>query len=55
MTTSLDVLPAWATDMRDRFRSGSAAEFILHGNVFDVLPSGGKPPSVARALTIASS
>ena len=28
--------------MRDLFRSGSAAEFILHGNVFDVLPAGGK-------------
>ena len=36
-----EALPAWAEEMRDLFRSGSAAEFILHGNVFDVLPSGG--------------
>ena len=50
MTTSLDVLPTWATDMRDRFRSGSAAEFILHGNVFDVLPSGGKLLSLPAFL-----
>jgi hypothetical protein len=32
--------------MRDLFRSGSAAQFILHGNVFDVVPAGGKLLSV---------
>jgi hypothetical protein len=26
--------------MRDLFRSGSAAQFLLHGNVFDVVPDG---------------
>ena len=26
----------------DLFRSGSAAQFLLHGNVFDVVPHGGK-------------
>jgi AAA+ superfamily predicted ATPase len=35
-------LPAWANEMRDLFRSGSAAQFLLHGNVFDVVPHGGK-------------
>lgn len=45
-----DALPAWAREMRDLFRSGSAAEFILHGNVFDVLPSGGKLLSVPAFL-----
>ena len=43
MTTGL---PRWAVEMRDLFRSGSAAQFILHGNVFDVVPSGGKLLSV---------
>ena len=33
-------LPDWAVEMRDLFRSGSAAQFLLHGNVFDVVPHG---------------
>jgi AAA+ superfamily predicted ATPase len=33
-------LPRWAVEMRDFFRSGSSAQFLLHGNVFDVLPLG---------------
>jgi hypothetical protein len=37
-----DALPRWASEMRDLFRSGSAAQFIVHGNVFDVVPSNGK-------------
>jgi len=32
-------LPAWAQEMRDLFRSGSVAQFIIHGNVFDVVPA----------------
>jgi AAA+ superfamily predicted ATPase len=39
MTTEL---PGWATEMRDLFRSGSAAQFLLHGNVFDVVSSGSR-------------
>jgi AAA+ superfamily predicted ATPase len=39
-------LPRWAAEMRDLFRSGSAAQFILHGNIFDVVPAGGKLLSV---------
>jgi hypothetical protein len=35
-------LPGWAGEMRDLFRSGSAAQFLLHGSVFDVVPHGGK-------------
>jgi AAA+ superfamily predicted ATPase len=31
-------LPDWAQEMRSLFRSGSVAQFILHGNVFDVVP-----------------
>jgi AAA+ superfamily predicted ATPase len=43
-------LPRWATEMRDLFRSGSAAQFLLHGNVFDVVPAGGKLLSVPAFL-----
>ena len=35
-------LPAWAREMRDLFRSGSCAQFILHGNVFDAIPHEGR-------------
>jgi AAA+ superfamily predicted ATPase len=35
-------LPPWAKEMRDLFRSGSVAQFIIHGNIFDVVPAGGK-------------
>jgi AAA+ superfamily predicted ATPase len=43
-------LPRWAAEMRDLFRSGSAAQFLLHGNVFDVVPSAGKLLSVPAFL-----
>jgi hypothetical protein len=34
-------LPGWAEQMRDLFRSGSVAQFLIHGNIFDVVPAGG--------------
>jgi hypothetical protein len=37
-----DQLPEWAREMRDLFRSGSAAQFLLHGNVFDLVSTGSK-------------
>src|SRR4030095_6014512 len=47
-------LPSWAAEMRDLFRSGSAAQFLLHGAVFDVVPHGGKllslPSFLARVM-----
>jgi AAA+ superfamily predicted ATPase len=45
-------LPAWAGEMRDLFRSGSAAQFLLHGNVFDVVPSNGRLLSVPAFLEL---
>jgi len=36
--------------MRDLFRSGSAAQFLLHGSVFDVVPQGGKLLSLPAFL-----
>jgi hypothetical protein len=50
-STSLGAgLPRWAAEMRDLFRSGSAAQFLLHGNVFDVVPAAGKLLSVPAFL-----
>jgi hypothetical protein len=43
-------LPAWAGEMRDLFRSGSAAQFLLHGSVFDVVPHNGRLLSVPTFL-----
>ena len=43
-------LPGWAQEMRDLFRSGSAAQFLLHGSIFDVVPHGGKLLSVPAFL-----
>jgi AAA+ superfamily predicted ATPase len=43
-------LPGWASEMRDLFRSGSAAQFLIHGNVFDVVPHDGRMLSVPSYL-----
>ncbi len=43
-------LPAWASKMRDLFRSGSVAQFLLHGNVFDVIPHGDRQLSLKAFL-----
>ena len=38
MTTESSVqLPAWAAEMRQQFRTGSASQFVLSGNVFDLV------------------
>jgi len=34
---SMTELPAWAEEMRDLFKSGSVSQFLLHGNVFDMI------------------
>jgi len=34
--------PAWAEELRQRYRRGEASQFILHGNVFDVVAWEGK-------------
>jgi AAA+ superfamily predicted ATPase len=31
-------LPGWAQEMGDLFRTGAVAQFLIHGNVFDVVP-----------------
>ena len=49
-TARASELPGWAVEMRDLFRSGSAAQFLLHGNVFDVVPANGRLLSVPAFL-----
>src|ERR1700760_2031894 len=44
-----DALPLWAQDMRDLFRSGSIAQFILYGNIFDLVPAPSAKGTVAGA------
>jgi AAA+ superfamily predicted ATPase len=36
-------LPAWAEEMRDLFKSGSVSQFLLHGNVFDLIATPSLP------------
>ena len=43
-------LPPWATHMRDLFRSGAVAQFLLHGNVFDLVPDGDRLLSLKAFL-----
>ena len=43
-------LPAWAVELRDLFRSGSTAQFLLHGNVFDLVPAAGRLLSLPAFL-----
>ncbi len=43
-------LPAWAEEMRDVFRSSSVGQFLLHGNISDVVPAAG--PTGRRFLSL---
>ena len=43
-------LPAWAVEMRDLFKSGSVAQFLIHGNIFDLVPA--KGPAGRRLLSL---
>ena len=31
-------LPAWAREMKDVLQAGATSQFVLHGNVFDLVP-----------------
>jgi hypothetical protein len=43
-------LPPWAQEMADLFRSGSVSQFLLHGNIFDLVP--GASSGVGRMLPL---
>lgn len=36
-----DTIPQWAEQMRDVFRAGTMSQFVLNGNVRDLVPDGG--------------
>lgn len=43
-------LPDWAEQMRELFKSGSVSQFLIHGSVFDVVPT--VSPSSRRLLSL---
>lgn len=43
--------PAWAEELRRRYLRGEASQFILHGNVFDIVEHGGDLLPVREYLT----
>src|SRR5262249_36486404 len=43
--------PAWAEELRRRYLRNEATQFILHGNVFDVVEYGGELLPVREYLT----
>ncbi len=45
-------LPPWAEEMRDLFKSGSVSQFLLHGNVFDMIAAPGL--TEARLLSLSA-
>src|SRR5579871_1948515 len=53
MTTTKDVdltPPIWARELSEKYRSGVAHGFLLHGNIHDVIgPSGQTPKSYLSA------
>ena len=40
---STSALPPWAQEMCDLFRSGAVAQFIIHGNIFDIVGASSGP------------
>ncbi len=44
------ILPAWAEDLRRRYVRGEASVFVLHGNVYDAILSGGEILSLTEFL-----
>lgn len=43
--------PQWAEELRRRYLRGEASQFVLHGNVFDVVEHGGELLPVREYLT----
>lgn len=43
-------LPSWSEDLRRRYLRGEASIFILHGNVYDAVLSGGEPLTLTDFL-----
>src|SRR4051794_27119833 len=50
-TTELTALPAWCEDLRRRYLRGESSQFVLHGNVHDVVLHEGKLYGAAEFLS----
>ena len=44
-------LPAWAEEMRQVFKAGATSQFVLHGNVFDLVPAPSAKGTAFGSLT----
>ncbi len=44
-------LPSWAEDIRAKYESGAASQFLLHTNIYDVYPLGGDYLRLREFLT----
>lgn len=44
------ILPPWADDLRRRYLRGEASIFVLHGNVYDMVLSGGRTLTLTEFL-----
>ena len=51
MAESTRVLPQWTEDLKRRYLRGEASQFVLHGNVNDLVLSGGKFVRLRRFLS----
>lgn len=51
MTSSAQIHPVWADELRQRYLRGEASQFILHGNVFDLVAWDGKLISLGTYLS----
>ena len=49
-TSVARILPHWADDLRRRYLRGEASIFVLHGNVYDVVMSGGRTLTLTEFL-----
>lgn len=50
MSTEERLLPPWAEDLRRRYVRGEASIFVLHGNVYDAVLTGGSMMSLTEFL-----
>ena len=50
-TTPAPTLPAWAEELKERYLRGESSQFVVHGNVHDLVLWGGKLLGVAEFLS----
>lgn len=50
-TATASGLPGWAEEMRQVFKAGATSQFVLHGNVFDLVPAASAKGTAFVSLT----